>query len=233
MRLSVKNASPNTHPFLVGLHAARANLIPGLLVQFAMAAVLGAYYFYAPAQARLAELALLKERWGYGFACVSGMLAGAVLPELLAIAVFQRGRVNLKNLKNLLFGALYWGTQSMMVDGFYRLQAVMFGTHVDLLTVAKKVMVDQFLYTPLYAVPFAMACFEWRNNGYRFEGMRRVLTLRFYKQTTFPAVVAAWGVWIPVVCMVYSLPSLLQIPLFSLALTFWSMMLTWITRRRR
>jgi len=228
----VKKAHPNTpqtHPLRLGLRAARANLIPGLMVQAAMAAVVGAYYFYPPAQVWLARLALLKERWGYGFACAAGVLTGAVLPELLAVAVFQRGRVDRANLKNLLFAAFYWGSQSVIVDGFYRLQAVMFGTHVDLPTVAKKVLVDQFLYTPFYAMPFARACFAWKNNGFRWKGMQRVLTLRFYKEATFPSVVAAWGVWIPVVCMIYSLPSLLQIPLFSLALTFWAMMLTWMT----
>ena len=234
--LPVKNASPNTiptHPLRIGLYAARANLIPGLIVQAAMVAVVCAYYFYAPARAWMEELALLKEHWGYLFACVCGMLAGAVLPEVFAISVFQWGRVNRANGENLLFGMIYWGSQSMVTDGFYRLQAVMFGTHTDLLTVAKKVLVDQLFYTPLYSMPLAIFCFAWKNNGYRWAGMGRMWTFRFYKETIFPATVAAWGVWIPVVCMVYSLPSLLQIPLFSLALTFWSMMLTWITRQKR
>lgn len=230
----MKSASSNAaepRSLLIGLQAARANFIPGLIVQVAMIAVVLAYYYYPPAQAWFVWMAAMKERWGYGFAAASGALAGAVLPELLAIAVFQRGRVNRANLERLIFGIFYWGSQSMVVDAFYRFQAVMFGSGVDWLTVAKKVVVDQFIYTPFYAMPFAMACFEWKNNRYRFAGMRRVLTFRFYKNAVFPAVIAAWGVWIPVVCAVYSLPPLLQIPLFSLALTFWSMILTWMTRR--
>ncbi|MDD5351391.1 MAG: hypothetical protein PHQ12_14360 [Chthoniobacteraceae bacterium] len=232
----MKNATPDprpSHPFSIGLHAARANLVPGLIVQAAMAAVLLGYFFYPPARAWLEELARLKERWGYGFACGAGMLAGAVVPELLVIVIFQRGRVHRSNWSDLLFGLLYWGSQSMVVDAFYRFQAVLFGTHPDLLTVAKKVIVDQFIYTPLYSMPFAMVCFTWKNNGYRWEGMRRVFTLRFYREVTIPSIIAAWGVWIPVVSMVYSLPPLLQVPLFSLALTFWSMMLTWITRQKK
>lgn len=226
-------ASKTSHPLLIGFHAARANFVPGLIVQVGMIGVVGAYYFYPPARAWFEQLALLKQRWGYGFACVSGILAGAVLPEVLAIAVFQRGRVRPENWERLIFGIFYWGSQSMVVDAFYRFQAVIFGAQVHWATVAKKVFVDQFIYTPFYACPFAMACFEWKNNEYRFEGMRHVLTLGYYKNTVFPAVVANWGVWIPVVCMVYSLPSLLQVPLFSLALTFWSMILTWITRKRK
>jgi uncharacterized membrane protein len=47
-----------------------------------------------------------------------------------------------------------------------------------------------------------------------------------------PVVFANWGVWIPVVAVLYSLPSALQIPLFGLALSIWVMLLTWISERR-
>jgi hypothetical protein len=233
--LSMKTAPSASapHPLTIGLRAARANLLPGLVVQGAVAAVLLAYFFYPPAREWLESLAGLKERWGYGFAGVSGAVAGAILPEILVVLLFQRGRVCRSNWGNLVFGIPYWGSQSMVVDAFYRLQAVFFGTQADTLTVIKKMMLDQFAFTPFYSVPFAMACFTWKNNGYRLEGMRRVFTVGFYKEVTLPAVVAAWGVWIPVVCMVYALPSLLQIPLYSLALTFWAMILVWISRQKK
>ena len=216
----------------MGLQAARANFVPGLIVQMVMLAVVLAYYYDEPARAWLAYLAALKERWGYGFAFLSSAIAGGVLPELLTVAVLQRGRVRRENAGNLLFGILFWGWQGMTVDALYRFQAVLFGAHVDFPTVLKKVLVDQFVYNPLYSAPFAMACFDWKNQGYQFAGMGRVLTGRFYKERTLPALVAVWGVWIPLVSMIYSLPSLLQIPLFNLALTFWVLLFTWISRQR-
>ena len=219
-------------PLSIGLKAARANFIPGLIVQGAMLFVVLAYFFHEPARGMLGQFALLKARWGYGFAFAAGALAGGVLPEVLNVLVFQRGRLRRENLANLLFGILYWGSQSMVVDAFYRLQAEIFGAQAGFATVAKKVLVDQFVYNPLYAAPFAMACFEWKNQGYRFAGLSRVCTLRFYRDKIFPALLATWGVWIPLVCMIYSLPPLLQNPIFSLALTFWSMLFTWITRQR-
>lgn len=235
LRFPVKNASPSetAHPLAVGLHAARANLVPGLIVQAVMASVLLAYFFYPPAREWLERLAEVKARWGYLFACLSGMIAGAVLPELLVVCVFQRGRVRWENVENLLFLLVFWGSQSMIVDALYRFQAILFGTEATALTIVKKVLFDQFVYSPFFAMPVAMICFAWKNNGYRVAGMPHIFSLRFYKETIFPSVVAAWGVWIPVVSMVYSLPPLLQIPLFSLALTFWSMMLTWIGRQQR
>jgi len=234
VRLSVKPTVPNadkTHPLLIGLHAARANFVPGLIVQVAMVLFVLAYYFLEPARLWLAQLALVKERWGYGFSFVAGAVAGGVMPELLTVLVFQRGRVRRENVGNVIFGVLFWGSQGMVVDGFYRLQAWMFGAQADFLTVLKKVLVDQFVYNPLYAAPVGLAVYEWKNRGYRLAGLSCVLTRRFYKERTLPALVATWGVWIPLVSAVYSLPSRLQIPLFSLALTFWVILFTWINRQ--
>ena len=220
-----------TLPLLIGLQAARANFVPGLIVQTVMILVVLAYYSYEPARVWLAHLAEIKARWGYGFSFLAGAVAGGLLPELLTITVSQRGRVRWQNAGNLLFGILFWGSQGVVVDGLYRFQAVLFGSHADFATVVKKVLVDQFVYNPLYAAPVGLAIYEWKNQGYRLAGMGRVFTARFYKERTLPALVATWGVWIPVVSMVYSLPSLLQIPLFSLALTFWVILFTWINRQ--
>lgn len=231
MKTPLEN-EPQPLPLLIGLQAARANLVPGLIVQTVMIAVVLAYYYYEPAQVWLAQLAEVKARWGYGFAFLSGAVAGGVLPELLTIAVFQRGRMRRENVGNFVFGVLYWGLQGVIVDGLYRFQAVMFGAHVDFATVLKKVLVDQFVFNPIYAAPIGLAAYEWKNRGYRFAGMGRVFTGRFYKERTVPALLATWGVWFPIVSMVYSLPSSLQIPLFSLALSFWVMLFSWINRPR-
>jgi len=39
-------------------------------------------------------------------------------------------------------------------------------------------------------------------------------------------------VWIPIVVILYSLPPLLQIPLFALALAMWVILYTWISEAR-
>ena len=151
----------------------------------------------------------------------------------MTVVLFQNRQVRRENFGNLLFGILYWGSAAMTVDAFYRGQNWVFGPQVDFCTVSKKVMVDQLIYTPLWSVPFGMAVFEWKNQDYSLAGMSRVLTIEYYKRKTIPAIVAGWGVWIPLVSLIYSLPPLLQIPLFSLALTFWAMLFTWINRKPR
>jgi hypothetical protein len=218
-------------PLTVGLRAARANLVPALVIQAAVVSVVLAYYFWEPARAWLARAADLKREGGYLFSFVAGAVAGGLLPELLAVAVFQRFRVRRENLGGLAFGACFWGVMGMMVDGVYRAQALAFGTGVDFATVLKKTFVDQFLFTPFVSIPLTVVVFEWRHAGYRLSGVS--LGGGFYARKVLPAVLSGIGFWLPVVVFVYSLPPLLQFPLFTLALTLWVMIITWISHAHK
>lgn len=217
-------------PLAVGLRAARANLVPALVIQAAVVSIVLAYYFWEPARAWLARLAEFKREGGYLFSLVSGVLAGGLLPELLTVAVFQRWRVRRENLSSLAFGACFWGLMALVVDLFYGLQALLFGTGVGLATVLKKAAFDQFVFTPFVTIPLTVVVFEWRHAGYRFGGVARALGRGFYLRKVLPAVVSGLGFWLPVVVLVYSLPPLLQFPLFTLALTLWVMIITYISR---
>ena len=216
-------------PLAVGLRAARANLVPALLIQAAVVTVVLAYYFWEPARAWLARLAELKREGGYLFSFVSGVLAGGLLPELLRVAVFQKWRVRRENLGNLLFGACFWGLMGMLVDALYRAQAVVFGSEVDFATVFKKTVFDQFVFTPFFTIPLTVVVLEWRQAGYRAGAVSSALGRGFYRRKVLPAVVSGLGFWLPVVVFIYSLPPLLQFPLFTLALTLWVMIITWIS----
>jgi hypothetical protein len=211
------------------LRAARANFVPGLIIQTVMIAVVVAYYFHPPTRAWLGLLAQAKQNGGIAFTICATFIAGAVLPELLNVLTFQRGKFRRENWNEFLFLAVFWTFNGLVVDGFYHLQVWWFGAQVSFATVAKKVFVDEFLYNPLVAGPFGMFCYEWKNQHYATAGMARAWTWTFYKNKTIPALFATWVVWIPVTGAIYSLPPLLQMPIFSLALTFWVMMFAYIT----
>ncbi|MFT4175508.1 MAG: hypothetical protein QM627_02525 [Luteolibacter sp.] len=223
---------PAEAPWVAGWQAAKANLVPGLVIQAIMLALLLAYYFYPPTTDLLNRLAGVKQAWGYGYSLVSAAIAGAVIPEILRIVLLQGRRVTRANLSNFLFSAVYWGVMGMVVDFFYRLQARWFGEEASFEVVAKKVLVDQFLYNPLFAAPVVAILYDWKNSGYRVRGFGRFFTWRYYKTTVIPTLFATWGVWIPIITIIYSLPSLLQIPLFGLALSLWVMLYTWMSERR-
>ena len=220
-------------PLSVGLRAARANLIPGLIIQAAVVTLVLAYYFWEPARGWMEKLAELKREGGYLFSLASGVLAGGLLPELLTVAVFQRRRVRRENLSSFSFGAGFWGLMAIVVDAFYRGQALLFGSEVDFDTVLKKTLLDQFLFTPFVTIPLTVVIFEWRQAGYRFASILRSLNVGFYRRKVLPAVVSGLGFWLPVVILVYCLPPLLQFPLFTLALTLWVMIFTWISHAHK
>jgi hypothetical protein len=217
----------------VGLRAARANLIPALIIQLTIISIVLTYYSLEPMRDWLTQLAELKRQGGYLFSFASGMLAGGLLPELLTVAVFQRWRIRRENLGDLIFGALFWGVMAMIVDTIYRTQAWMFGPQVDFATVLKKTLVDQIIITPFITIPFTVVVLEWKHQGYRFAGLSRVFSLRFYKQKLLPTIVSGLGFWLPVVTLIYCLPPLLQLPLFALALTLWVMIITWISHSQK
>ncbi len=196
-----------------------------------MAAIVIAFYFFPPARAWLEELAVAKRDGGYIFTVCATVFAGAILPEFLKVLTFQAGKVCRENFREMLFLAIFWGCDGIIVDLFYQLQAGWFGAQVDVPTVLKKVLVDQFLFNPIYAAPVGLFFYEWKNQRYATRGLSRAWTWTFYKNKTIPALFATWVVWIPVTAAIYALPPLLQIPIFALALTFWVLMFGFITKQ--
>lgn len=230
-----KDPAISTHrrerPWMAGLRAARANLLPGLFVQALMLALLLGYYFYPPTRDLLDGLAQLKARWGYGYSALAALVAGALIPEILRVVAFQQREIRRENFANLLFTVPFWCAMGAIVDFFYRSQAGWFGAEASLSVVAKKVLVDQFLYSPLFAAPVTAWLYDWKLRGYPTRGLRGFFTAAYYRDRIVPVLFATWGVWIPIVTILYSLPVLLQIPLFALALSLWVILYTWMSEQ--
>ncbi len=193
-----------------------------------MLSIVLAYYFYPPVQSALNHLAEIKTRMGYSYTAIAAVIAGAIIPELLRIIVFQHWKVRRENFTNLLFSIPLWSVLSVIVDFFFRCQADWFGHEATFSVVAKKVLVDQFLYNTLYACPVQTWVYDWKNRSYSTKGISSFFTVSYYKEKIVPTLFANWGVWLPLTSILYSLPSNLQIPLFALALSIWVMMLTWM-----
>ncbi len=222
--------TPEAPPLSIGLKAAKANFIPGLIIQLFIVAIVVSYYRVPGVAEALAGLARTKEESGYLFALLAGMIAGGILPEILVVLVFQKGRVRRENWRNLLFMMAVWGGGSVIIDAFYRLQTMFYGSGTDLWTIIRKMLTDQFVYTPLVSTPYGILAYKWRNNELPRPG--EFFTLRYYGRELFPTLIANWGVWTPLVCLVYAMPAPLQVPLYSLILTFWVLLFSWINRKK-
>jgi hypothetical protein len=137
----------------LGWEAAKANAVPGFILQAAMLAVLIAYYLSPGFADLLDRLARYKTEHGLAFVVVSAVLAGALLPEIFVIVFFQRCRPRAENLRNLAFTVPTWGIDGILVDLMYRLNAVWFGDVTTVWVVTAKILVDQLGYNPFFAAP--------------------------------------------------------------------------------
>jgi hypothetical protein len=180
----------------------------------------------------LENVAQFKQRTGYAFAFVSYVIAAALLPELLRIAFFQRGRITRRNLWNFLTATPFWGGMGMMIDLLYRLQAAWFGSGSGPGTVLEKMSVDQFLFSPFISAPLVVGYLRWRAAQFQLNALREAAHTGFFLEHVFPIIVAGWCIWIPGVSLVYFMPSPLQLPVAVLIQVFWVLILTTISERR-
>jgi hypothetical protein len=111
----------------------------------------------------------------------------------------------------------------------YRVEAAWLGNVATVPVVTAKIFVDQFGYNPFFAAPFGVLTYEWKNTGFSFHSLVKGFTWEHYRDKVIPTLLATWAVWIPLMAIIYSVPLALQFPLFSLALVFWVLLLTYMT----
>lgn len=219
--------------FRVGLRAARTNVLPGLLLQGIMGCVLAMYLFHDGSRAFFQMVGESKQELGPVFAMLAYTFSGAVLPEIMRVVLFQRGRVAVGNIKSILTMAPIWISMGSVVDVFYTAQNAWFGSGNGFATVATKVLVDQILYSPLFATPVITAYFVVRAGGFRKEAFGAVFRWRFLAETLLPVQLASWMIWFPGVTFVYVMPPPLQVPFAVLVHTFWVLILGTISEQEK
>ena len=218
-------------PLMLGWEAARANAKPALIIQAVMLALAIAFYTNRAIADVLADLAEYKRAHGLTFVVIASIMAGAVIPELFLIFFFQRGRPQRANLRNLAFTIPVWGFDGSLVDLLYRSEAHWLGDVTTVPVVLGKILIDQFGYNIFFAAPFGVLTYEWKNSRISMRPMRDLFTWPHYRDKIIPTLVATWAVWIPLMGIIYSLPLALQFPMFGLALSFWVLLLTYMTNR--
>ena len=212
------------------LQATRRNLVPGLVLQAVALALVGAYYLLPASRETFTVVAHAKVAGGYWFSATAGIIAGGLIPWLVQAS---RGQVERSRwLRDLGFIVVLWAWRGAEVDAFYRFQEVLFGDGHDVATLACKVAVDQLLYSPLWACPWLVLAYRYREYGFSGSRLRQTFTWSGYLREIMTVQASAWTVWVPAVTIVYSLPSALQFPLFAVVVCFWSLLLATLTTRR-
>ena len=214
-----------------GLRAIRANWRPFLLLQAAALAFVIAYFNVDALRGAMADLAAFRERVGVAFTMVAAAVAGAMLPEV-AKALTQRGwRIDRAKLIDTGFLVVFFALNGLLVDRFYALLGVVFGEAETLGVIAKKALVDQFLFTPLLATPYVAAGLSIRRHGYSIAGAWREFArspARWYVARAVTLMLPGWCFWGPMVCLIYSLPGPLQVAMWAGAMGAWSLVMVFI-----
>ncbi|MDX2227742.1 MAG: hypothetical protein SFY92_11715 [Verrucomicrobiae bacterium] len=215
-----------------GWEGAKANLLPGLIIQGLILLLLIAY-FTSPAVADfLARLSTLRNGYGFVSSFVIGAVGVGLFSEFLKWATTNRSRWQTHSWKYYAFNFLYWGLSSVWVDLFYHVQHHVFGTSLDWRILLLKALADQFLFTMLFANNINCLATTWRDSG--FDRARFVAVIRdsYVLKRIAPAFVSNFFFWFPTVLIIYAMPLPLQMPIGALAGIFWVLLLNFVVGRK-
>ena len=197
------------------------------MIQSAAVLLVVAYHLSATVRAACDAAATAKARGGLPFAAVTGAVAGGLLPELAKLlAEPQTGRTR-GHAGAIAFNTAFFAFAGVVVDLLYRFETFLFGHEGTVGTVVAKTAFDQFVFTPTWTA-LIVVLFAWRQNAFSLAQTLPMLRQRFYRQRVVPLLIPNWCFWIPMLSIVYALPSALQFLLFVLLLAAWSLIMVFI-----
>ncbi len=216
-------------PWRIGARAARANLIPGLVLQAAALALVVAYARAPGFHAALDVFAGWQIRYGIGFSILTRMATNGVIPALFC-ALIPSLRMR-RPWASLLFLVGWWGFMGAMTHVFYAFQAWLWGDQAGVVTVLLKTATDMLVYSPFLASPINAIAHLWHDLNYSARATRLQLGPGWYRRIVLPNQVPGWAFWAPCLLVLYCLPTALQMPLAALLGCFWALMCLQIALR--
>jgi len=226
---SLKEPVAHPSPWPLVRAAVRANVLPGALLWAGLALFLAGYYLVPAVPAVLDEWVALKTQWGALCNFVTYGVFAVAVPELLQRTVLRQGRTPL-NGGELGWAVLVWGFMGVVVNYFYMAQTHWFGEGNDTLTLLKKMVVDQFIFSQ-FANFMVIGLLGWREFGFTRRAWTRFVDPAYLWGQYLPIMVAGWCVWIPAVMVVYFMPTPLQFPVVSMVLSYWILVFKFLRLR--
>ena len=216
-------------PWRAGLDGARANLVPGLVLQaVALTLVLG--YYFAPGVAdALRGLTALRDQLGVVYSMGATAVAGGLIPWIyLKLMPATRHRYDAKQGVGLIG---FWAVKGLEVHALYASLAWLLGTEPSVTTVLLKSSIDQLIYGPLIAVPGMWLGYQWIENRFDFAPVwARIRRRGWYARDLLPVYIANLGIWAPTVALIYVLPVPLQLPMQNIVLCFFTLLMAHLSK---
>ena len=217
-------------PWRAGFRSARANILPGFVLQLMALALVTAYYNHEGTHAALDRYASWRVQVGPISAILSTGFFGGLLPLFYLWA-----QPSTRSHYNFLQGAAitcFWAYKVFEVDLLYRLLARLVGTGNEVSTIAIKTAIDQLVYCPLLAVPTTVLFYDWVGGRFDTRAWKKdILAPGWFTRKILPLLISNFWVWLPTACIIYSLPTPLQLPLQNLVLCFYTLLVAHLSRR--
>ena len=160
-----------------GLAGMKQTALPGLALWILALLLVGADWLSPSAHAAGQTVGLWKSHYGLAFSATTTAFFGGVVPFLFLLVTGRLRRHRLA--AELAFYVLFWAYKGVEVDLLYRLQSILFGDHATPGTIARKVLVDQFVYNPIWSAPVSALAFLWRESAFSWRTMKSKLGIEF------------------------------------------------------
>lgn len=200
-------------------------------IQATAALAVAAYFLLPPVREAAEAMLRWKQAGGIWFSGIACIITGGVIPELLKWK-FRPAHLPVPTPLELVHQFGIFAIGGMMVDGFYRLQAVWFGDSAAWPVLLVKIGVDQFIYSPFLANPLVVVWFLWRECGYNPVATVRACSWALLRDRTLQIWSTGVVFWPPLLIALYSLPASLQFIAFLFANCAWGIVLVFIARRQ-
>lgn len=213
-----------------GWLGARENFVPGLVIIFFAALLVASYYAFASVRDALVGLQSIREDWGLAFSMLTSAIGAGLIPGLYLVVV-GKSRWDRRGFLDLLFTCLVWATNMIWIDNFYTFQDWFWGPSITFSVLISKMLLDQFVFTPLLSIQHVALGLRLRDLNYDFKALGNALRDDWIIKVIIPMMVSCWLTWIPGTLVVYSLPLPLQIPLMVLIQCFFALEMAFVSSK--
>ena len=142
-----------------------------------------------------------------------------VVPELAKLVT--RSKSDPITWKDVVLRMIYFAVIGISIDLLYAWMGRAYGSEATLSIVAKKVLTDMLLYTPLFSMPLAVVTFLFKDSNYSVAKTVQGLKSGEFPKRFMPLLVTCWMYFGPVTLAMYSLPVVLNFPLAMAAQAAW------------
>ncbi|MFT3786862.1 MAG: hypothetical protein QM770_11965 [Tepidisphaeraceae bacterium] len=216
-----------------GYDAVRDNLLPFIGILTTAALLVVVFYWWPAFRDSVTRLAEFKAQYGIVGSALAAAVAGGLLPEI-ARTLFGRTKpvTRREQFISIAFELTFFAVIGLIVDRLYVGLTFLYGGEPSVGTAVKKMLTDQFVFTPLVAIPLTLLAYRWRELGFDGRSLRRELSWDFVARRFLPMALPNWFYWIPMNLLTYGLPTAAQFLLYLGALAAWSLLLVVLAAER-